>query len=95
MKPFAKISNPRNIRKRLGMNQSEFWSRIGVTQSGGSRYESGRALPRPVSELVRLVYLKGVALEIANGTDLLIAAQLKKQRPDLYSQLRKSSSRVR
>lgn len=28
-------------RKKLGLNQSEFWSRINVTQSGGSRYESG------------------------------------------------------
>ena len=38
MKPFERISNPREIRRKLRMNQQEFWSRIGVTQSGGSRY---------------------------------------------------------
>ena len=95
MKPFSPISNPRDLRKRLKMNQSEFWSRIGVTQSGGSRYESGRALPKPVRELVRLVYLRGVPLEIANGADLRIAAQLKKQKPDLYRELSKLVAKKR
>lgn len=28
------------LRKKLGLNQSDFWSRVRVTQSGGSRYES-------------------------------------------------------
>ena len=27
----------REIRKKLGLNQQQFWSRVGVTQSGGSR----------------------------------------------------------
>ena len=89
MKPFSTIPDPRDIRKKLQMNQSAFWSRIGVTQSGGSRYESGRALPKPVRELMRLVYVKGVRLEHANGVDLRIAAQLKKQNPGLYNDLRK------
>lgn len=44
------------LRSRLGMNQSEFWSRISVTQSGGSRYESGRSLPKPVRLLLHLAY---------------------------------------
>ena len=37
MKSFEKIENIRDIRKKLGLNQMDFWSRIGVTQSGGSR----------------------------------------------------------
>lgn len=41
-------------RKAKGLNQSQFWNRFGVTQSGGSRYESGRSLPRPVAVLVWL-----------------------------------------
>jgi predicted transcriptional regulator len=53
MKLFEKITNPREIRRKLGLNQQEFWSRIGVTQSGGSRYESGRNMPKPVRELLR------------------------------------------
>lgn len=44
------------LRSKLGINQSEFWSRISVTQSGGSRYESGRSLPRPVRLLLHLAY---------------------------------------
>ena len=44
------------LRSKLGMNQSEFWSRISVTQSGGSRYESGRNLPKPVRVLLHLAY---------------------------------------
>ena len=95
MKPFSQIPDPREIRKRLHLNQSDFWSRIGVTQSGGSRYESGRALPKPVRELVRLVYLRDVPLESANGTDLRIAAQLKKQQPRMYQALRKLVAKTR
>lgn len=42
-------------RKALGLNQSIFWKRLGVTQSGGSRYESGRGLPTPTAMLLWLV----------------------------------------
>lgn len=52
--------NPRQIRRQLGRNQQEFWSRLGVTQSGGSRYESGRSMPKPAKELVRLHYELGI-----------------------------------
>lgn len=41
-------------RRARGENQSDFWSRLGVTQSGGSRYESGRNVPKPVRLLMRL-----------------------------------------
>lgn len=46
----------REIRRKLGLNQQAFWSLLGVTQSGGSRYESGRSIPKPVQNLVRLAY---------------------------------------
>lgn len=88
MKPFTRIQNPRDIRKKLGINQMDFWSKLGVTQSGGSRYESGRAMPKPVRELLRLVYVKNVALAAANGTDLRIAELLRETKPALYQQLR-------
>ena len=48
----------RQLRQGLGLNQAEFWERLEVTQSGGSRYENGRAMPRPVRRLLGLVYLK-------------------------------------
>jgi transcriptional regulator with XRE-family HTH domain len=41
-------------RKTNGMNQSAYWSRFGVTQSGGSRYESGRNIPLPTAMLMWL-----------------------------------------
>lgn len=42
------------FRRKNRLNQSEFWTPIGVTQSGGSRYESGRNIPAPVMALVVL-----------------------------------------
>ncbi len=48
------LSNIQEHRRKLGMNQSAFWSRYGVTQSGGSRYESGRNMPLPTAILIYL-----------------------------------------
>ncbi|MEN6079300.1 MULTISPECIES: helix-turn-helix transcriptional regulator [Chromobacterium] len=56
----------REIRRQTGLNQQQFWSRIGVTQSGGSRYESGRNIPRPVQTLVSVVHVHGIELEKIN-----------------------------
>lgn len=53
MKPYAKL------RKESGLNQTEFWSRVGVTQSGGSRYENGRTPGKPVRMLLALAYGPG------------------------------------
>ena len=46
----------RKLRKKLGLNQHDFYSRLSVTQSGGSRYESGRPVPGPVSLLIPIVF---------------------------------------
>ena len=40
------------FRKKNSLNQAEFWGPLGITQSGGSRYESGRKIPKPVMALV-------------------------------------------
>lgn len=51
--PFA----VREYRKNSGLNQASFWGRIGVTQSGGSRYESGsREIPQTIMTLLQLAY---------------------------------------
>lgn len=42
------------LRQRMQLNQSQFWRRFGTTQSGGSRYESGRKPPGPVRILLAL-----------------------------------------
>lgn len=46
-------------RQHLGLNQSDFWSLLGVTQSAGSRYENDREIPTPVKRLYYVVYLRG------------------------------------
>jgi transcriptional regulator with XRE-family HTH domain len=43
-------------RVSLGMNQTEFWERVGSSQSAGSRYEKGRTVPGPVLQLLELAY---------------------------------------
>lgn len=47
-------------RQALRLNQYEFWTPLGVTQSGGSRYESGRTIPRPTRKLIYLVHVAGL-----------------------------------
>ena len=51
------MKNPktvRELRKSLGQNQVTFWRDLGVTQSGGSRYENGRTIPKPVLMLIKI-----------------------------------------
>lgn len=90
MKLFEKIPNPREIRRQLGLNQQEFWSQIGVTQSGGSRYESGRNMPKPVRELLRLVHIEQVDLSKIRREDFEVIEYLRDTHPDLYKSLRKA-----
>ena len=88
MRNATRAANPGDIRRKLGLNQSEFWGKIGVTQSGGSRYESGRNMPRPVRELLRLVHIEGIDLSRAKGEDFAIAEQLKRTNAKLYEKMR-------
>lgn len=57
--PPLVINSPAQIkalRKSLKLCQAEFWSHIGVTQSGGSRYENGRSIPLSTLMLLQIVY---------------------------------------
>ncbi|MDD5241932.1 MAG: transcriptional regulator [Sulfuricella sp.] len=89
MKLFDKISNPREIRRKLGLNQQEFWTQIGVTQSGGSRYESGRNMPKPVRELLRLVHVEQIDLARVKKEDFEVISLMKAEHSDLYKNLKK------
>ena len=90
VKLLDRVLNPREIRRRLGMNQEQFWTQIGVTQSGGSRYESGREMPRPVKELLRLVHVEQIDLSQVKRVDFEIISYLKESHPDLYRSLRRA-----
>jgi len=80
----------REIRRRLGMNQSEFWSRLGITQSGGSRYESGRDMPWAVGQLLRLMYVERIELNRIKRGDLEVLDALKSKHARLYGEIKKS-----
>lgn len=47
----------RDLRYVMRENQTQFWSRFGVTQTQGSRYERGKAIPLPALLLIRLYLL--------------------------------------
>jgi len=91
VKLFEQVLNPREIRRRLGLNQEQFWTQIGVTQSGGSRYESGREMPKPVRELLRLVHVEQVDLSQVKRVDFDIISYLKESHPDLYRNLKRAA----
>lgn len=53
----------RTLRRKRNLNQLEFWSLLGVTQSGGSRYESGRSMPFSTLVLLNLIYGKAATVK--------------------------------
>jgi transcriptional regulator with XRE-family HTH domain len=90
MKATDKI-DPREIRRKLGINQSQFWAKIGVTQSGGSRYESGRNMPRPVQALLRLVHVEQIDPAKVRREDFEVVEYLKASDPELFKSLKKAA----
>ncbi|MBP9713860.1 MAG: helix-turn-helix transcriptional regulator [Sterolibacterium sp.] len=88
MKTLEKI-DARELRRKMGVNQQQFWSKIGVTQSGGSRYESGRNMPRPVQQLLRLVHVENIDIGKIKREDVEVAEYLKANEPEQYKSLKK------
>jgi len=91
MKSNDKEIDVREIRRKLGLNQSQFWSKIGVTQSGGSRYESGRNIPRPVQALLKLVHVEQVDISKIRRDDVDVIDYLRQTNPDMLKSLRKEA----
>lgn len=81
----------REIRRKLGLNQQQFWGRLGVTQSGGSRYESGRNMPRPVQQLLRLVHVEQIDISKIKRDDWEVVEYLKSSEPELFRTLKKAA----
>jgi transcriptional regulator with XRE-family HTH domain len=90
IKTIEKI-DAREIRRKLGLNQQQFWSTLGVTQSGGSRYESGRNMPKPVRELLRLVHVEQIDIRTIRREDWEVVEYLKAEEPELFKTLKKSA----
>ena len=72
-----KKSQPTGNPPQARPEPTKFWSKIGVTQSGGSRYESGRNMPKPVRELLRLVHIEQVDLSKVKREDFEIIEYLR------------------
>lgn len=90
MKTNTKVE-ARDIRRKLGMNQQQFWSQLGVTQSGGSRYESGRNMPRPVQQLLRLVHVEQIDIQKIKREDYEVVEYLRAAKPSLFKDLKKAA----
>lgn len=65
----------------LDQDQRSFWTRLGVTQSAGSRYESGRGVHKPLAILFALVHTlddKGAhaALDLLRNQEVATATAL-------------------
>ncbi|WP_323143515.1 helix-turn-helix transcriptional regulator [Massilia phyllosphaerae] len=62
VKPLASaalsIHDLKKYRVSKRESQEKFWGRFGVTQSSGSRFETGLAIPAPVALLLKL-YVNG------------------------------------
>lgn len=74
----AKEMHPEELRKfrrKKRESQGYFWSRFGVTQSRGSRFEKGAEIPRPVAILLEL-YFSGVLTDgdLGGGSGNAVAA---------------------
>jgi transcriptional regulator with XRE-family HTH domain len=82
----------RELRQRRGLTQEQFWKPLGVTQSAGSRYESGRGIPAPVRELLRLAHVEGIDLRSLRGEDWSVVSYLKEHEPELFAALRRKST---
>ena len=83
--------DPRSLRHMMGVNQSQFWSPLGVTQSGGSRYEDGRGMPIPVQKLLRLKHVEGIDIDTISGEDWAVAEYLRHAKPDEFKMIVKAA----
>jgi hypothetical protein len=52
------LGDLRQLRVSKRESQEKFWGRFGVTQSSGSRFETGLSIPAPVAILLKL-YVNG------------------------------------
>lgn len=91
-KPLTTLEQPiRALRLGLGMSQTTFWARIGVTQSGGARYEAAGKMPLSIASLVRLLYIEGVDISRIRKSDWQVIKYLNQEAPDLLARLKQAS----
>lgn len=82
----------KSIRLKSKYNQQKFWARIGVTQSAGSRYESGLDMPLPVQKLFKVVHVNKINIEALNADDLLVISYLRAKKSAALKKLRSDAA---
>ena len=87
----ALSQSPKELRSKLGLTQGEFWAPVGVSQSGGSRYEAGRKLPVSISTLLQLVHIEGIDLGKLKGHHALVGLYLSETDPETYAKALKAA----
>lgn len=93
-KPLIKLDQPiRALRHSLGMSQTTFWARVGVTQSGGARYEAADKMPLIIASLVRLLYIEGIDISRIRKSDWQVIQYLNQEDPGLLVRLRQASQK--
>lgn len=58
----------KHLREQANLTQKAFWNSLGLTQSGGSRYEQGQALPKPIRILLFAIYVAGLRLDASTDS---------------------------
>ncbi len=70
-------------RQDCRMSQNTFWTKVGVTQSGGSRYENGWRIPALVALLVDLVHVRGIDATKLKREEMVFLQFMEDSQPDL------------
>ncbi|MFN3985083.1 MAG: helix-turn-helix domain-containing protein [Rhodocyclaceae bacterium] len=88
-------ADARKLRLSLGQNQAEFWAKVGVIQSVGSRYETGRSIPAPVQMLLRIVHFEGLELKRLKSDVHNVGMHLRQTDPNLFATLQREAKKSR
>jgi transcriptional regulator with XRE-family HTH domain len=68
------------LRTRANLPQQKFWSSLGVKQSSGSFYESGKSpIPESVRKLIYTMYVAGLPLDTATPAGTAALRKLVRQ----------------
>lgn len=71
------LSDVGAYRWQLRMNQTEFWTRYGATQSGGSRYEKGRQPHRAIQLLLALEEMGAIDSDVIERAHVRLECALR------------------
>ena len=83
------ISDIWALRRLRRLTQTEFWRKVGVSQSCGSRFENGCSIPTPVRLLIDVIYVRSIDTSKVKREDMAIIEYLQQHHADLYSRLLK------